>query len=63
MEEETIYHLEFLTEEETYQDQLFFDLDFDPKFNPGFLVKNDSIDDILSDFCDQIEYFYDFYNF
>lgn len=43
MEEDNIY-LEFLTEEETYEDQLFFDLDFDPKFNPGFLLSYEDYD-------------------
>lgn len=42
MEEEYDYnddytqYLDFLTEEETEEEQFFFDLDFDPKFNTGF---------------------------
>lgn len=49
MEEIDNIYLEFLTEEETYEDQLFFDLDFDPKFNPGFLLSYEDIDDFFEE--------------
>ena len=35
-------YLDFLTEEEQEEEQFFFDLDFDPKFNPGFYESSES---------------------
>lgn len=45
--------LEFLDEEETYLDKLFFDLDFDPKFM-DFINNEESIIDILNEICEDI---------
>lgn len=50
-------YLDFLTQEETEEEQFFFDLDFDPKFNPGFYnnkYDNESLESILLEICDNL---------
>jgi len=40
--------IDFLDEEETYMDQLLFDLDFDPKYST-YVPYNETLIDILND--------------
>jgi len=50
-------HIDFLDEEETYLDQLYFDLDFNPKFSSYKEETVESIIDvynILNEICENM---------
>ena len=50
--------LDFLSEEETYLEQLFFDLDHDIKYM-DINQKQDTLIDILNDLCDLCDLYED----